>query len=304
MISLRVPATTANLGPGFDSFGLALKLYNRFEFIPADADRLRILPGTCVDVADLSLDPPENLVFQALDRYYAMLGRERPSLDVGLEVHIPLARGLGSSSTAIAAGVVAANRLNHDALDRHALVALATEIEGHPDNVAPAILGGCMLCDEDRVYPLPWPEDWQILIALPDYPMRTDNARKALPGSYSIHDAIYNLRKASVLTYGILRHDGDAFRQSLYDALHQPFRGPLITEFEPVRQIAVGKGAFGAVISGAGSAIALFFPESVRPALLDELNRYKQEESPDLRLMPLSVDHQGAHDYVSSPRQA
>ncbi len=297
MISLRVPATTANLGPGFDSFGLALKLYNRFEFTPAQTDRLHILPGTCVEVSDLPLDPRENLVFQAMDRYFTLLGEKRPSLDVGLEVHIPLARGLGSSSTAIAAGVVAANRLNHDALDLSALISIATEIEGHPDNVAPAISGGCMLCDEGRAYPLPWPEDWQILIALPDYPMRTDNARKALPESYPLHDAIYNLRKASVLTYSLLRHDEDAFRQSLYDALHQPFRGPLITEFEPVRQIAIQKGAFGGVISGAGSAIAIFFPDAVRPGLLDELNRYKQEEAPALRLIPLAVDYQGTHDY-------
>lgn len=293
MISLRVPATTANLGPGFDSFGLALKLYNRFEFTPADRDQLYVLPGTCVDVNSLSLNPAENLIFQAIEHYYKDLGETRPALEVGVGAHIPLARGLGSSSTAIVAGISAANILVGSPMNRQELLQLAIKIEGHPDNVAPALLGGCLLCDDTDAYRLPWPEDWHVLIVVPEKPLPTKEARAVMPSAYPLDDAVYSLRKASLLTYSLLQADEQAFTRCLEDKLHQPYRGPLIPEFMPVKTAAQEAGAFGTVISGAGSSLAIFYPETRTQPLCSALNTLKEQQYPHLRLLPLGIDTQG-----------
>lgn len=255
----------------------------------------------CVDMEGVSLTPSESLVFMAIERYYQHLGRTRAAIQVEVEAHIPLARGLGSSSSVIVAGLVGANLLEGEPLDADALVQLATDIEGHPDNVVPALLGGAHLCDislesdgsrKTRTYPLPWPGGWRVLIAVPPYRLLTETARQVLPKSFTMPDVLYNVRKASLLTYSLLKGDGDAFSQSLSDRLHQPYRGPLIPEFDVIRQAAMETGAFGAVISGAGPSVAVFYPKSIHQSLLETL---KGVVASDVRLLPLEPDTQGAH---------
>lgn len=302
-VCIRVPATTANLGPGFDSFGLALKCYNRFFFQinpePLAVDRLAFSSKTCVDVANTSLVPGESLVFQALERFYETIQLPRPTFEVEIEAHIPLARGLGSSSTVIVGALVGANTLAGHPLDVQALLRLATDLEGHPDNVAPALLGGALLCDmveaEVQAYPLPWPEDWKVVVVVPEYRLLTEKARSVLPQQFPLGDAIFNLRKASLMTYALLRHDEQAFAASLSDRLHQPYRSGLIPEFEPLQDCALQAGAFGCVISGGGPSMAVFYPEANQPGVMAALQAYVETLTTDVRLLALSPDLQGAH---------
>jgi homoserine kinase len=277
--TVQVPATTANLGPGFDSFGLALALYNRFHVQLADFDSLTIATGTCVDTEALDLTPANNLLFQAIDAFFDHLHVDRTKgLAIAIEGHIPLSRGLGSSSTAIVGGLVAANHLAGSPYSVHRLLQLATHLEGHPDNVAPALLGGALLCDESldsaalvQTYPLPWPADWQVVVAVPPYPLSTAKARQVMPGSYGTADAVFNLRKASLLTYALCQADPLAMRAALHDQLHQPYRIPLIQDYKTLYQATMAAGALGMTISGAGPTMAIYYESAIEGDLRDHL---------------------------------
>lgn len=297
--SVRVPATSANLGPGFDSFGLALQLYNQFVFSPAECDSVSVDPASSVSVEGLQGAPCDNLAFQALESLYQELGQTRPRLALRITAQIPLARGLGSSSTAIVAGLVAGAALSGESFSRHALMQRAAAMEGHPDNVAPAIMGGVTLCDERGTgefdcYALPWPSEWRLMAMVPADRLLTEAGRQVLPAGYSRADAVFNLRKASLLTYSLLQADPEALVASLNDRLHQPYRGPLIREFHPLSALAREAGAFGVVISGSGSSLLAFYPHGVETALRTSLEAYRQSESPRLRLLPLGLDTEGA----------
>ncbi|MBY0450942.1 MAG: homoserine kinase [Cyanobacteria bacterium] len=301
---VQVPATSANLGPGFDSFGMALKLYNRFEFkIQASngPDIIEILPGTCVDVTGLDEDPVKNISLQAFSLFCDKAGLPRPSLQLGIEAHIPLARGLGSSSSAIVAGLIAGlTMLKPEGWTLDDLIPLAIEIEGHPDNVVPALLGGTWLCDVVSDQPfyraLPWPEDWKVLLIVPEKPLLTHQARKVLPASVSLADAVYNLRKASLWSYAVLQQDTEAFRHSLEDRLHQPYRAALIPHFDPIKEIARQHGALGTVISGAGPSILVISEAEKERSVIQALEVPFKEEP--FKLMRLSVSTNGAQGEI------
>jgi homoserine kinase len=260
---ISIPATTANLGPGFDSFGMALSLYNLFDATPAPTDAFAFSSHSSVP----AMGADGRLFFNALDRFYQTLGQPRPRLNVTVTAHIPLARGLGSSSSVIAGALRLGTELSGQVMSEAALVALATEIEGHPDNVAPALLGGVQLCDGPKTYALPWPEAWGVLVLVPDYPLETAKARAALPPHVTYSQAITNVRKASLLTYALLKADADALADALEDALHQPYRQGLIAEWPMVQAWAKASGAFGCVISGAGPSLAVFYPKATPPTV-------------------------------------
>ncbi|MBK8189856.1 MAG: homoserine kinase [Vampirovibrionales bacterium] len=296
-LRFRAPATSANLGPGFDSFGLALTLYNHFAFTLAERDAVVVSDASTVNTKGLSVAPQDNLAFQALDRLYAEWGRSRPPVTLEITAHIPLARGLGSSSTAIVAALAAGLELSGESASRCDLLRLASELEGHPDNVAPALLGGVTLCDGSagrmRCYSLPWPDEWGLMAIAPSDRLLTEDGRQALPESYSREDAVFNLRKSSVFVYSLMRADPEAFADSLSDRLHQPYRGPLIRDFEPVRALARQAGAFGVVISGSGSSLLAFYPKNAESALTAALQAYQRDRGENLRILPLGLDTEG-----------
>ncbi len=301
-LNIRVPATTANLGPGFDSFGLALALYNRFKFEAITekntTSTIELSDATCIEMTKLSLVPEENLVYQSFAYYFKQQQIEPPQVKITIEGHIPLARGLGSSSTAIAAGLFAANVWNNNHCNTDILIQYATAIEGHPDNVAPALAGGCRLCDGEEAYLLDWPRDWQVIIVVPQYPLLTEKARSVMPNKVSIPDAVFNLRKSSLLTYAIVKNDGDALSQALTDKLHQPYRKTLIPEFERVEAIAKQHNAYGTVISGAGPSLAIFCDKALSPSLIQTLKQDAQTLSapnPPFKVLPLAIDNNGTH---------
>jgi homoserine kinase len=299
MLTVRVPATIANMGPGFDSFGMAVSLCNRFSFRESDRDTLAFSSESTVLPEGLKGDGHDNILFLAMNRFYERIHAERPRFRVEVAAGIPVARGLGSSSTAVAAGLAAANRMAGMPLGSQELLNMAIEMEGHPDNVAPALLGGVVLYDT-APYQLPWPTEWRVLVLSPNYPVLTEEARRILPKAIAHADAVYNLRKASLLTYALLREDPDAFRASLHDRLHQPYRRQLIREYDVIERLVMEAGAFGMVISGSGSSMAVFYPTEVHAALKEGLEDVIQSRGWPMLLNEVSVDTEGARILTTS----
>ena len=291
---VRVPATIANAGPGFDTVGIAVNLYNTFTFKPSDRNTLENpLPE------GISAKPEENLVFRAMAHFYKATGQTPFHTSLGMDVHIPMARGLGSSSSAIVAGLSAANLLHGNPLSKPQLLQLATQLEGHPDNVAPALLGGVQFCDEEtspkkiETRLLPFPVDWRIAVVIPGYPVLTEEARKALPEKPSMADAIFNLRKTGLFVYALLSQNEAAFQRSLEDRLHQPYRGKLIPEFSAVADAAQTAGALGTVISGSGPTMAVFYHRGIEHGITDALGSVARKHG-TLSVQHVALDLTGA----------
>ena len=268
-VSYKVPATTANLGPGFDSLGLALPIYNIISIEET------ILPCTGVevnvmkDVEDAELleklheipQDRDNIIFKAVETLYNLVGQDASELKITVQTNIPIARGLGSSASVIVGGLLAANELLGFPADETALLSIATEAEGHPDNVVPAILGGMVMSsmeDDGSVIcrKLDWPEEWHITVGIPDYELPTNVARSVLPESYSLDDAKFNARKYAMLVHAITTKDAPLMKAAMEDKLHQPYRERLVPGFVEIRDaLKHEENVLGTVISGAGPAI-------------------------------------------------
>jgi homoserine kinase len=246
-VSYRVPATSANLGPGFDCLGVALSLYNTFTLTPSEQDVVPTLS-----------DGSKNLAWQAVERLYAHLDRPRPALTLTQSVEIPLSRGLGSSASAVVGGLACANAVAGSPLSTDDLLVLATEMEGHPDNVAPALLGGCILSvgHPPLSVRLPWPQDWQLVLAIPDFPLSTSAARAALPGNIPHADAAFTAGRAALLVAAAHQGRADWLTAALQDRLHQPYRRGLVRGYDEVECAALASGAYGLTLSGAGPTLA------------------------------------------------
>lgn len=259
-VTVRVPATTANIGPGFDCLGAALTLYNSFTFsqLPDDAPSLEItVSGVNADRVGCNAD---NMVYQAMKTFYDRIAQPIPNVKIDIEMNVPLARGLGSSATAIVGGLVGANCLAGEPFSMQQIADLATEIEGHPDNVVPALLGGCRLSATgvDRpweVSELGWHSDIVPVVAIPAFELSTAAARQVLPESYSRSDVVFNMAHLGLLMQGLATGNRDWLKAALQDKVHQPYRKALIPHFDAVEAAAIASGAQGLVISGAGPTL-------------------------------------------------
>lgn len=253
-VCVQAPATSANLGPGFDCLGLALGLYNTLTAREDDHLHIRIDDGNAFIPRDGS-----NLIVIAMKRAYELAGRPFRGAYLCQKNGIPLSRGLGSSAAAIVSGLVAANALLGGALDIPALLRLATAIEGHPDNVAACLYGGltaAMVQDGDvwcaRTQPSP---RYGYVAMYPEYDLSTRKARAVLPDSYSKADAVFNVGHA-VLMYAALEQGHDELlRHACEDRLHQGYRRALMSGWDDVFAQAWGAGALSVFLSGAGPTI-------------------------------------------------
>ncbi len=265
-VVVDVPATTANLGPGFDCLGAALDLNNRFE--------LRVVDGG-VDRFDLHIEGsegthlrggPDNLIYRSAQRVWKEAGCEPVGLEARVRLAVPPARGLGSSAAAIVAGLIGANALIGDPLGREQLLELAIAIEGHPDNVVPSLLGGLCLTAKTavpnwRVMRCEWHDTVQAVVAIPGIRLSTSEARRAMPRSIPIPDAVTNLGSLTLLLRGLRTGDGALIHDGMHDRIHEPYRWGLIQGGREVRQAALDAGAWGCVISGAGPSVLALAPE-------------------------------------------
>ena len=256
-LRVRVPATSANLGPGFDCLGVALPLIAEFECHPARSWSVTI-PGS--DREQRIPTGADNLFVVAALAVAKAAHARLPAQRVIQRSAIPIGKGLGSSAAAIVGGAVAANALLGSPLDRRALLWVATEVEGHADNVAAALYGSVTLAlpaeDGPIVTRIPFPSTWRICIQVPrDATQPTRKARAILPRQVPRADAIFNLAHASALVVAILRGDGPLLSLAMHDRLHEPARLGLIPAFARTVAAARAAGAFGAALSGAGPSI-------------------------------------------------
>jgi homoserine kinase len=257
-VTVRVPASATNLGPGFDVFGMALRLHNHIRLQEAEpgAGCRVVVSGEGAGL----LEPDErNLVCRAARRLFEVVGQPFRPLRVEMQNHVPVSRGLGSSSTAIVGGLAAANALLGGPLDREALLLLAVEIEGHPDNVTPALLGGFQvtsLTEHGLLHlRLPAPEGLRAVVCIPEVEVSTRAARNVLPEQYSRADAVFNVGRAALLVSALTTGRTDLLRSAMEDRLHQPYRAPLIPGFAAALEGALAAGAVGACLSGSGSTL-------------------------------------------------
>ncbi|MCL2767063.1 MAG: homoserine kinase [Peptococcaceae bacterium] len=256
MIRVQVPATTANLGPGFDCVGMALELYNVVEMVQTDK-------GLSIEVsgegADFIARDSENLVYRSARQVFKQAGFHPDGLRINLANNIPVARGLGSSTAAIVGGVIAANILSGRKLAQKDLINLASSIEGHPDNVAAAVLGGIVISyrtdDEISCVKIQPPENMKCVLAIPDFYLPTKSARDVLPYQIPLQDVVFNLSRVALLVAALHRSDFTLLSAAMEDRLHQPFRAALIPGLKKVLAAAKLAGAKGVTISGAGPAV-------------------------------------------------
>ena len=254
-ITVRAPATTANMGPGFDSLGMALELFNIISIERADRFSLTI---TGNGARELSTGP-DNMVFRGVAAVYDALAIEPPPLAVSCHNEIPLRRGLGSSAAAISGGMVAANLLSGGAIPIEELLRLADAIEGHPDNVAPALFGGCQIVIRNgkRLVSVPCPVDkkFRAVLLIPDVEIPTDEARAVMPERVPMQDAVHNIGRAALLALSLSRGDARNLALATQDVLHQPYRSPLFPPMTGIFHAAMQSGACGVFLSGSGSTI-------------------------------------------------
>ncbi len=254
---VQVPASTTNLGPGFDALGVALRIYNRVE--------LDSLPwGVALEVEGEGRDviprDESNVCVEAVKRVYERVNRPFTGLWMKQRNHIPLARGLGSSSAAIVGGIVGANLLLGGPLGMDELVQIAVDMEGHPDNVVPALMGGFCISattpEGKTIYTrMPVVPDYRWVIVVPDFEVSTHAARQKLPARVSLTDAIFNVQRVGVLMSAFAVGRDELFRDAMQDRLHQPYRAELMGPLEEVFEAAYDAGALGACISGAGPCV-------------------------------------------------
>ena len=267
-VSVRVPATVANVGPGFDCLGLALPLYNTITIEET------VLPGTGVEINvlanedftdELSLEhipmDENSVIYKAVELLYNSIGQTPNELKITIHSEIPIAKGLGSSASVIVGGLIAANELLGRPADEPALLSIATEVEGHPDNVTPAIVGGLVMssCEDDGsiVYRrLNWPEEWMLTISVPETELATEISRSVLPAEVPMADAVYNAQRMAMFVQAIYTKDEALMKLALNDKLHQPYRKKLVPGLELIQQkLKHEDSVLGVVLSGAGPSV-------------------------------------------------
>lgn len=249
MIKIRVPATTANLGVGFDCAGLALSLYNDFTFTKGK-----------------SHVEPDNLILKSFNKLYEYIGKDAPEVAIEVEASVPQARGLGSSATCIVGGLIGAREISGEKISDYEILKLATEIEGHPDNVAPAIFGGLIVSIKDKeiIYRKFKPsEDLNFYVLIPDFELSTEKAREVLPETITLEQGVSNAARSALLPYAYERGDMEVIKTFMKDEFHEKYREPLIPNFKTVRDFAI-KNNFAAFISGAGPSILCVSNEKIK----------------------------------------
>jgi homoserine kinase len=265
-LRVRVPATSANLGPGFDAFGVALPLLAEFEVRPARAWSVTVEGNGATPDVPVGED---NLFVVAARATAKSVGHNLSPQHVTQRSAIPGGRGLGASAAAIVGGIVAANALAGEPLGRRALLRIATEVEGHADNVAAALYGAFTVAVPSADGPVAarfsFPSAWRVCLFVPTATLLTEAARAVLPKDVPRTDAVFNLAHASALLAAILKSDGALLSLAMHDRLHEPARMELVPALEEIVAAAREAGAFGAALSGAGPSVIAFAPTRLAP---------------------------------------
>lgn len=288
MIKVRVPATSANVGCGYDCLGLALRLYTTFTFEEVEF-------GLQFEGCDSAYANEDNLIYTSFLKTLVFLNEKVNGLKITITSDVPISRGLGSSAICVVGGIYGAYALTNTPINKEDILHIATQIEGHPDNVAPAIYGGlrasCMV--DQKVYSVAYDIDKRFLFQalIPNFETLTSEARKAIPLKVTHKDAIFSLSRLSVVLKAFETYDLEAIKNCMADALHEPYRIPLIHEYEQVKAICQKNDSVSLLVSGSGSTLLNIIEkaENEKP-IKTELNQLKHQWLSIL----LQIDDEGA----------
>ena len=288
-VTVRVPATTANLGPGFDAFGCALSLYTDVTFEETDS-------GLEITGCDEAYTGPDNMAYTSYCAVLASLSEEVRGVKIHIRSDIPVCRGLGSSAALLVAGAIGANVLRGNKLSTQGLLNITNAMEGHPENLAPAFFGGLTASMVDNGLPVtvdfPLHPEWEFLALVPDFDLPTPVAREALPKQYSRADAVYNISHGAMVLKALELGDEKLLRNAMQDRIHQPYRKNMITDYEKIEGLIRTTGA-AFCISGAGPTLLCI---TRNPGLEEKLaQKLGAITEANWQMIPLHVEFQGAH---------
>jgi homoserine kinase len=293
VISVRVPATSANLGPGYDAVGLALSLSMRISLDRAPAPTIEVY-GTGADLIPRGLDHP---AYRAASFVAEIVGESDAHFHLVQENAIPPTRGLGGSAAALVGGAVAANDLFGGQIAAPDLLNLVCELDGHPDNAAPALLGGLVIgtltpggVSAVRLEP----RDLKAVVAVPDFAVSTTAARRALPEQVPHRDAVFNVGRSGLLLGALATGEYELLRVAMQDRLHQPYRSHLVPGLEDVIEAALAYGAYGACLSGSGPTVLAFAPEEHAPQIARAMQTAFEAQRVASKSWALEIDLAGA----------
>jgi homoserine kinase len=287
-VTVRVPATTANLGPGFDAFGCALNLYTDVTFEETDF-------GLEITGCDEAYAGPDNMAYTAYCAVLASLSEEIRGVKIHIESQIPICRGLGSSAALLVAGAIGANVLRGNKLSTQGLLNITNAMEGHPDNLAPAFYGGLTASMVDNGLPVtvnfPLHPDWEFLALVPDFTLSTPVARSVLPKDVSRADAIYNISHGAMVLKALELGNEKLLRNAMQDRLHQNYRRKLIADYDAIEALVRTTGA-AFCLSGAGPTLLCI----TQDAKLEEklARKLPSVTTAHWEMLPLHIDFQGA----------
>ncbi|MDR3602460.1 MAG: homoserine kinase [Desulfosporosinus sp.] len=294
MISVKIPATSANLGPGFDCLGLALQLHNTITVETNRPFKISLAGSYCNGIpADES-----NLVWQTMCHFWDLVHYPTPSVALTFENHIPPARGLGSSSAAIVGGLVAANTIAGSPYTKYELLQVANALEGHPDNVTPALYGGVTLSipTEDGILPrvLAQSPKLRAVVVIPDLLLKTEKARGILPADVSRNDAVFNISHAGLLIEAFIREEYSLLKEGMRDVLHQNQRSVLIPGLLETLAAALQAGAYGAALSGSGPTLIALIPDHLQLDVSQNMLNTMNQAGITAQSLVLDIDSGGA----------
>ena len=288
-VTIRVHATTANLGPGFDAFGCALSLYTDVTFEETES-------GLEITGCDEEFTGPDNLAYTSYCAVLNTMSEEVRGVKIHIDAHIPICRGLGSSAALLVAGAMGANVLRGCKLSTQGLLNITNAMEGHPDNLAPAFFGGLTASMVDGGLPVsvsfPLHPDWEFLALVPDFNLSTTLARSVLPQQISRADALSHIAHGALVLKALELGDEKLLRSAMQDRLHQDYRKSLIPDFEKIQALVRTTGA-GFCLSGAGPTLLCI---TRNPGLEEKLSKKLDAITEHhWQMMPLHVEFQGAH---------
>lgn len=290
---IKVPATSANLGPGFDALGLALDLWNETTVTPAKEFAVTVTG----EGADRLASGKNNLIVRAAQRLADHAGKSLPPFHAKCVNAIPLSSGMGSSSAAILTGLLAGNALLGNPLLNEEILNLASDMEGHPDNVAPALLGGLVVSTMHAgkviAHSIPMGMDAHITIVLPDFHLPTKQARAALPKRITMKNAVHNISRAVLVTEAFRTGDLSLLGKVMTDTLHQPYRLPLIPGAHSALDAAKEAGADAVALSGAGPSL-IAFSSKAEEGIGEAMKRMFESAGLQARIFNLKVSTTGA----------
>lgn len=295
MVKIKVPATTANLGAGYDTLGLALNLYQEVSLKP-NASHTKSIEWHNGQKLNLN----ENLVYYALEKTLSRYNKNDLGYTLVMEeTSIPISRGLGSSAAAIVSGIMCANALLDYSMTQEEIIQMACEIEGHPDNVIPAIIGNLTLSYLDKgsvkYSKIIFPEDLALFAFVPSFTTSTEEARQILPKQYSPSDCVFNISRVGLFIHALYSGMYNQLKIALDDRLHQPYRMEMIKNGHSIVKAIEETEALGTFISGSGPTLMSIVSKDHSSVFEQKMKTYLNKLDDNWQLIPIMVDQQGAH---------